>query len=256
MPTNLKRIAQSKPQGGMTILADNANAPTVLCAQTANSVGGRFESLLSGAKRFVMAAVPQSACTSFAPAAPAGGVPSDSQLPCSDDKEFAPTTSPEQALVSRHVDCRRATSDGVYIYVPLSQKSPGSFTITSSVINPTESWSGYSAGKVAGFETKITTSGAADKLSKRHHLQVRALGYTANADYPGPRVSQVVVRPKLSCASLDQSDAKCSYTAPNITVPLNGQWSSQESFDVSFSWTKVESSPVDAVRFLVENCGC
>jgi hypothetical protein len=64
MPTNLKRIAQSKPQGGMT---------------------------------------------------PAGGVPSDSQLPCSDDKEFAPTTSPEQTLVSRHVDCRIATSDNVDI---------------------------------------------------------------------------------------------------------------------------------------------
>jgi len=61
----------------------------------------------------------------------------------------------------------------------------------------------------------------------------------------------MVVRPQVSCLAFDQLASTCSYTAPEIEVPLNGQWSESKDFTVSLNWTQDPNRPLDAETFLV-----
>jgi hypothetical protein len=102
--TNLRRIAQTSPLGGVTILG--ANDPVnVLCANAQSVRGGQHFVDLSRAARFVTAAVSESQCTGSTTKINRARVPSTSTAPCT-ARDYVASVSGLTSLVSRHVHCQ------------------------------------------------------------------------------------------------------------------------------------------------------
>ncbi len=207
---NVERLALSTEEGptrrGLAVAA-----PTdVFCTQAANFTGAGIEMLVSGAGKFVGAAVPVGACTGTAPALPLGQAPSTSDKPCTDADYVSWLDKGTVAgLLSRHVHCLFHVSE-----VDLSG-SKGSY------------------GKYR-LEARTGSHGKAGGLSKTLQFSFRLTRIE-----PGvvPIPATVKIRPKINCSTPTPYAGSCSYSPRYVGVGTSGSWSSPVNITVSFDWS-------------------
>jgi hypothetical protein len=205
---NLRRTAQAFSPRARVLAVGTPSA--IQCLGPANKVGGRVETLVSGAARVALAAADPSSCTGTAPAAPLGNLPSTQEDPCTDGQYAPSTDGASVALVSRHVSCQVGSGE-------------------VSLVNPT------GAGDYGNFrlEMRLGTHGPAKSLDKKLRVQFRMTQLS-----PGSLAApQIRIRPRFACSpQLEQGT--CTHAETVLTVNPGSGWTSPKDITVNFAWGK------------------
>jgi VCBS repeat-containing protein len=220
--TNLRRIAQNnKSANGVVMMAASAGM-RALCAQTANQVGGSFETPVLGVIRVVLAAVPESSCTGNAPAPVQGNAPSDKNTACTLEDFQKSATNPEPfGTISRHVYCKTGVEQ---FYLFEGQDTYGNFE----------------------FRWYIGADGPSNRLNKTFRFKVELIeknGSPRPADFkPLP---QLTVKPSFSTCSPRNYSGTCQIVFTPKTLSVGGNVTFTEEMTLDWAggdntWNEIE----------------
>lgn len=214
--TNLRRIAQTSPLGGVTILGVN-DPVNVLCANAQSVRGGQHFVDLSRAARFVTAAVSESQCTGSTTKINRALVPSTSTAPCT-ARDYVASASGLTSLVSRHVHCQTDSYEA---------------SITDGTSADTGNYGTFR------WEIRSGSHGPAKGLNKTYEFSVRAVRVTPGLNAALPSVRVLL---KVTCSSPGKSGTACAHPLTPITVQAVGVGASANAgwsnigFSTSFDW--------------------
>jgi Immunoglobulin I-set domain len=208
--TKAQGAARRHAPGGATILG--AGDPLrVLCPDAQAVRGGAvLTDLTRPAVRFVLAEVPESACTGKTTTKPRAVIPGTTTAPCTSSEfpAIAAGNSSPVNLVSRHVHCQR-----------------GSFTTSLGGNNLVE------------VRWRIGSDGVADKLNKTYRVRLQLLALDLE---PGSTLRSVSVLPLFDCAPQGGSGSCKADARTPVTLQLNGEVEIKTT--VSFAWDQGDDS--------------
>ena len=212
--------ARSLAPGGATILG--AGDPLrVLCPDAQAVRGGTvLTDLTRAAVRFVVAAVPESACTGNTTTRPRAIIPGTTTAPCT-TSEFPAITAGNSSpvnLVSRHVHCQR-----------------GSFTTSLGGNNLVE------------VRWRVSSDGPARDLNKTYRVRLQLLALDLE---PGSTLRSVSVLPLIDCAPQGGNGSCKADARTPATLQLNGEVEIKTT--VSFDWDQGDDSYREFIPFDVQ----
>jgi hypothetical protein len=254
---NLRRLAANKGPGGVRMMAPG-DPLSVACTSSENFSDGKVNVSVNGAKRVLKAAVSPSQCTSFAPAPPSGGVPSDTDQPCTKDDEFVAlsgSSREDQSLVSRHVACysSAASTSGNSVFADLKEVN-GQFVFATAQDIAARTFTSQLVGNFADAEVQVSLHGPSTGLTKTVSIRARVKNFQNDNSYTGPSqaLTSIKVRPLVSCFARGASDGNLCTIAPVVLdVPLNGNWSARREVSIAFNWPAPTVGADDVEQFQV-----
>lgn len=170
-------------------------------------------------------------------------IPLDTDQACTEESDYLESIDPERTLVSRHVDCRKVSTNFTFpreVYADLFQNEDGSFRYATlqEINDRVPQYTSVVVGRVAKIEAQMALYGPSNGLNKTYKTRMRGMGFTADPDYRGPSTAMEAIEVRLRFACRGLTDAStCTYPERKVSISTNGQWSDiTEEFAITFNW--------------------